>query len=219
MTSVLILGVHRSGTSCLAGSLQQHGLFLGDVFERNSHNLRGNRENAEIMQLNNTLLWYNDGSWDNPPQSIKWNADHVLCRDKIIAKFCQSGYPFWGFKDPRTLLTLDFWLDGLTDCSVRFAGSFRHPGAVARSLMLRNNMPIDTGLQLWKLYNSKLLQKQKEIGFELIHFDSEGPSYQKSLARILKKIGIANNTKIPNFFFDNDLIHNNVNSLDRKSVV
>ncbi|MEF8760360.1 MAG: hypothetical protein V5B36_11660 [Candidatus Accumulibacter sp. UW25] len=214
MKSVLILGGHRSGTSCLAGSLQQHGLYLGEVFERNSHNLKGNRENAEIMRLNNSLLEYNEGSWDNPPQAMKWSADHASCRDQIVAKFCRSGYPLWGFKDPRTLLTLDFWLDGLSGCSLRFAGSFRHPAAVANSLMLRNSMAIDSGLHLWKIYNSKLLQKQKEIGFEIIHFDAESLSYQRSLARVLEKIGIAADTNIPDVFFDKDLIHNGASHLD-----
>jgi len=44
--TVAILGMHRSGTSCLAGSLQELGLYLGEVYDQNPHNPRGNRENA-----------------------------------------------------------------------------------------------------------------------------------------------------------------------------
>ena len=53
---ILILGMHRSGTSCLAGSLQQQGVYLGEVHEWNPHNLKGNRENPHIMALNEGLL-------------------------------------------------------------------------------------------------------------------------------------------------------------------
>ena len=41
---VCVLGMHRSGTSCLAGSLEQQGLFLGETNTRGPFNLRGNRE-------------------------------------------------------------------------------------------------------------------------------------------------------------------------------
>ncbi len=43
--TVLILSMHRSGTSCLAGSLQQGGMYLGDVYEHSPHNIKGNRGN------------------------------------------------------------------------------------------------------------------------------------------------------------------------------
>ena len=46
---VLVLGMHRSGTSCLAGSLQQAGLELGDVFTSNPFNKKGNREHRDVM--------------------------------------------------------------------------------------------------------------------------------------------------------------------------
>ncbi|MCX7099285.1 MAG: hypothetical protein NTV43_15410 [Methylococcales bacterium] len=210
-TAVLILGMHRSGTSCLTGSLQQHGLFLGEVFESNPHNLKGNRENAGVMQLNISLLEDNGGSWDNPPETIVWNSGHSDARDAIIAGFIADNHRLFGFKDPRTLLALDFWLEGLSasDCTVKFIGSFRHPLSVANSLYNRNNIPIEDGLELWGLYNSKLLAHYKKAAFPLVSFDVHNDEYQKSLLRISTGLGLPVNPGIAEKFFDDALRHCN----------
>ena len=47
---VIILGMHRSGTSCLTGCLKEYGLHLGDVSESNKHNKKGNQENKEVFK-------------------------------------------------------------------------------------------------------------------------------------------------------------------------
>src|SRR5262245_42923170 len=134
---VAILGMHRSGTSCLAGSLQQRGLNLGTVFTANPHNLKGNRENAEIMALNDEVLGFSDGAWDRPPSTLKWTRAHGERRDAIVDRVTGDGIAS-GFKDPRTLLTLPFWQE--SGAGFRFAGTFRHPALVARSLDARNHM-------------------------------------------------------------------------------
>lgn len=40
---VIVLGMHRSGTSCLTGLLQQAGVALGNVVKEAAHNKKGNR--------------------------------------------------------------------------------------------------------------------------------------------------------------------------------
>ena len=64
---ICILGMHRSGTSCLTGSLQEAGLSLGDCHTWNPHNLRGNRENQAFVDLHDDILKANHGAWDAPP--------------------------------------------------------------------------------------------------------------------------------------------------------
>ena len=64
--SICVLGMHRSGTSCLTGILQNFGVELGEVFTENPHNKRGNRENSRIVFLNEALLTYNDAAWNKP---------------------------------------------------------------------------------------------------------------------------------------------------------
>ena len=71
-TIVCILGMHRSGTSCLAGSLEEAGLYLGDVITNTPHNLKGTRENRRIFTLHDGILGRCGGTWQHPPERIDW---------------------------------------------------------------------------------------------------------------------------------------------------
>ena len=203
--AVLILGMHRSGTSCLAGSLQQKGLHLGQVFEWNPFNLKGNRENADIMGLNDSILVYNNGKWDDPPSNIQWNTEHIVARDRIIKTFLATDVPVFGFKDPRCLFTLPFWLDGLID--VEMVGSFRHPLNVASSLENRSGMLLSDSLSLWEKYNNELLSLTLSHNIPLVNFDVEQSEYMsriESLANYLQLPNNKDNDEIP--FYDKKLI-------------
>ena len=45
---VIVLGMHRSGTSLLTGSLEAAGLHLGEVNNAARYNPKGNKENESI---------------------------------------------------------------------------------------------------------------------------------------------------------------------------
>ena len=204
---VLILGMHRSGTSCLAGSLQQHGVHLGRVFEENPFNKKGNRENAEIMKLNNDLLAANGGSWENPPSALHWNEEFASSRNAIITMFVESESPFWGFKDPRSLLTWEFWMEGLQDISINLVGSYRNPLLVAESLYARNKMPIEKALSLWEIYNKKLIEIYETIRFPILSFDVDLEEYKRAIDWVLQSLKITPNGNITAPFFDESLRH------------
>ncbi|MCD6201107.1 MAG: hypothetical protein J7K46_04775, partial [Bacteroidales bacterium] len=87
---ILILGMHRSGTSCLTGTLGQNGIFLGNVLKENMYNKKCNIENKEVMKLNNLLLKYNNGSWLNPPNHISWTYEHTKKKMQIIEYYIKS---------------------------------------------------------------------------------------------------------------------------------
>src|SRR6266446_4453200 len=146
---IAVLGMHRSGTSCLVGLLEQAGVFLGEVSRKNPSNLKGNGENPRIMALHEELLRINGGSWDAPPETVVWPRELKTRRDGIIGDY--RGAPLWGFKDPRTLLALDGWLEALP--GLQFVGIFRHPLSVAESLERRNGFSLEKGLRLWSAYN------------------------------------------------------------------
>src|SRR5687767_1907436 len=122
--------MHRSGTSCLAGSLEEAGLYLGDVITSAPANAKGNRENKRIMNLHDAVLHHSGGSWDKLPQRLSWSEQHREERDQIVRGYAAA--PRWGFKDPRTLVLLDFWREVLGE--LEFVGTFRHPWLVAESL-------------------------------------------------------------------------------------
>jgi hypothetical protein len=197
--AILVLGMHRSGTSCLAGSLQQRGLHLGEVYEWRPYNLKGNRENQRIMDLNNAVLAHAGGSWDHPPQHLSWSPAHAAERDAIVRELHAGCAGAWGFKDPRTLLTLAFWREGIADA--RLVGTFRHPAQVARSLHARDpNMSLAQGLELWRLYNERLLACHEQAAFPLVSFDADEDGYRRAVDRIARELGLAAASPAEDFF-------------------
>ena len=187
-TVVMIVGMHRSGTSCLTGSLQQCGLYLGEVYTEGPFNRKGVRENARIMCLNDALLAKNSADWRTPPVEVVWDQDHIRERDDIIREFDANSEKMWGFKDPRVLFTFPFWKEGLQN--IKMVGTFRHPVSVAQSLNFRNQMAMEDGLELWYAYNCKLLALLQEYGFPLISFDVPSDQYLASVEFVTHYLGL-----------------------------
>jgi hypothetical protein len=198
---ILVVGMHRSGTSCLAGSLQESGLELGDVVTQARHNPKGNRENLRIMKLHDAVLAANGGAWDEPPARVCWTDAQRRDRDAIMDDYV--GVARWGFKDPRTLLTLDGWLEVLE--RVRFVGSLRHPRAVATSLQRRNGGPLGRWLDLWAVYNERLLALHEQQAFPIVDFGVDDATYREALRLVIDQLGLAPSAS--QAFFDPELRH------------
>jgi hypothetical protein len=201
MKSVIcILGMHRSGTSCLTGSLEESGLNLGKVNDSAPHNARGNKENRLSWQINDLVLSQSGGAWDSPPNLLQWDNEARFLRDKFILSYQE--YQTWGFKDPRTVLTLPFWFEALPD--LKLCASFRHPITVAESLLKRNNFPYERSLFLWKTYNNLILEHIQTDHFPLVCFDQDPESYKASISQLSIYLGINLNLSLskknPSFF-------------------
>ena len=144
--------MHRSGTSALVGSLQQHGLFLGAHNTENKYNLRGNRENRPVLRLNEHILRAQRRHLGcAAPRGASGRTRTSTARGRSSAEY--AGRPLWGFKDPRTLLTMEGWQRLVPD--LEFVGIFRHPARVARSLASRPEPPVAGRSQLWQAYNEQ----------------------------------------------------------------
>ena len=187
MTVVAILGMHRSGTSCLAGSLESWGLPLGKVKTSSKHNKSGNRENPDIFRLHDAVLANNGGSWRNPLTVTKWRTEHLDALRAIIKKYPSR---LWGFKDPRTMFLLEGWYCVIPRSRFQFVATFRHPMAVARSLNARNRMSIDRGLELWSCYNQRLLSLMEEHKIYLVDFDIPDSAYSRRIATICRALNL-----------------------------
>jgi hypothetical protein len=195
---ICVLGMHRSGTSCLAGSLEQQGLFLGEVNTSAPWNRRGNRERFDIMNLQGDILEASGGSWYEPPPVVEWSIEHYERARAILAQ--HAGAPVWGFKDPRTLLTLEGWERLVPDLDV--VGIFRHPLRVARSLRSRNEMPLEAGLALWNAYNGRLVEIYRRRPFPIVSFDEEPATLENKLREAGEALGLGPAPSEEPFFTD-----------------
>lgn len=185
-----VLGMHRSGTSCLTGSLQAGGLFLGKHHTWNEYNRKGNRENQDVVTLHEGIFKANGASWKDPKRRtsfidniverpLHWEARHVARAKEILAEYAHE--PLWGFKDPRALFLLQGWQQMIPD--IEFVGIFRHPLAVAQSLNSRPALPIsiEEGFAMWLTYNRALLRQLQQKPFPLFCFDWSEEAFHQQL--------------------------------------
>jgi hypothetical protein len=199
-----ILGMHRSGTSCLSGCLEEYGLALGEVSNAAPNNLKGNKENLAFRHINDAVLAMSGGAWDRPPEQLNWDSDLRRRRDVYLAE--HASLDLWGVKDPRTLLTLPFWEEA--DVNLRCVGTFRHPAAVASSLAARRNLqPATPSLELWKAYNLKLLDYVQRYGIPIVSFDLSTVEYRETVKQIAHRLGLENSEHVELEFFEEDYRH------------
>ena len=162
-SGVVVLGMHRSGTSAFAGILAKAGLFAGadaDLLPAASDNPAGFFERFDVKDLNNELMAELGGAWDNPPsrQAVLEQAPVWRARvEKVLEDMAEDagGRPLV-LKDPRMGLLLPAWLPALGD---RFALVLvhRNPLEVAMSLHKRDGQPVHVALALWQLYCAEML--------------------------------------------------------------
>jgi hypothetical protein len=169
---VVVLGMHRSGTSAIAGMLADHGVELGPVSERNRFNPRGNREIRELNRLHDRVLERSGGSWWDPPPRIRIRPSDLRRRNEILRSIPGE---IIGVKDPRMLPALDLW----RDLDLRPIGVIRNPVAVRESLegrahgrQRRHPQLSAAGWEaLWLTYNRALLAEHRRQPFPVIDFD------------------------------------------------
>ena len=200
---VAVLGMHRSGTSCLTGTLQEAGLSLGECHTWNKHNEKGNRENQKFVDLHDAILEANGGAWDSPPARVIWSAEHIAVAKALLAE--HAGESSFGFKDPRALLVLDGWKKLFP--AIEFVGIYRHPNAVAKSLEKRSSKSREESLKLWYAYNRVLYQEYKNIPFPILSFDDDETVLDEKIFRAAREMGLVHQSGDEKFYTA-DLRHN-----------
>jgi hypothetical protein len=171
-TTVAVLGMHRSGTSAVAGMLADHGVEFGPVSQRNRFNPRGNREIQELNRLHDRVLERSGGSWWRPPAQVSTRRGDFRRRNAILATIPGT---IVAVKDPRIVLLLDLW----RDLDPRPIGVVRNPVAVRDSLERRAHERPRRHPQLssaewegvWLAYNRVLLSERRRREFPVIDFD------------------------------------------------
>lgn len=152
---ICTLGMHRSGTSLVSRILNLLGVYLGtheSVSGTGEDNPKGYWEHHPLTLLNDEILARFGGRWDEPPAfPPSWPRDPRLgdLREKARQLLTEdfAAEPLWGWKDPRTCLTIPFWQDLIG--SLRYVMCVRNPGAVVASLSRRNGMSSEKAERLW----------------------------------------------------------------------
>ena len=140
---ILVFGMHRGGTSALAGVLHLSGFDLGPALMEPAEgvNDRGFFEHLDAFRIHERLLASLGRSRFDPREMpAGWRehpAFHIAVdevRDLVRRDFGEARY--WAVKDPRMCRVAPVWLEALAslDMAPRVILIVRHPTEVARSM-------------------------------------------------------------------------------------
>ena len=155
---VLVLGMHRSGTSAVTRVLSLLGAGLPrNLMGASGSNLAGHWEPKTIVEINDRLLHEGRSAWNDwrpfNPEAALSPAPLARYRREIETTIEgeYSGENLFVLKDPRISRLAPLYLDALATIGVgvKVVLVSRHPMEVAESLARRDGMPISDALLLW----------------------------------------------------------------------
>ena len=155
--AVVILGMHRSGTSALCGALDLMGVDFGkNLMPANDANVKGYWEHEEIVRFHDDLLASLGSRWDDdkplPSDWVKRKRTRDV-RSLLIGilerDFAHSS--LFGIKDPRMCRLMPLWFPIFQAMRVEphFVVVVRHPWEVAESLAKRDRIEHPKSYLLW----------------------------------------------------------------------
>lgn len=195
---ILVLGMHRSGTSAATRCLNLVGMDLGShLLVPDRGNAKGYWEHADAVRINDTLLqslglqWWSSGSL--PHGWRQSDAARIAAAD--IEEFVRrdfSGVPLWGVKDPRMCLVAPLWIDVLTAMGMDVYAVFvsRRAQEVARSLSKAHELTVEAGVLNWIRYTVESERATRAIPRALASYDQVLADPIGTLERVGRELGL-----------------------------
>lgn len=155
--ALIVLGMHRCGTSAISGVFHLLGFHLGSqLISGLEENPKGFFENELINQFNNKLLSSLKSNWHSTYLlQNKWYDDASLDifrieLNQIINEQFGMEDPIL-IKDPRLSILWPFYADILKNLEIHpcFIVCFRNPSEVAASLRKRNLFTDEKSILIW----------------------------------------------------------------------
>ena len=178
-TAVLVAGMHRSGTSALAGVLSKLGIPLGDrLLEPAGDNPKGYWEHQDVVMVHERLLAGLGSRWDDvralpdnwlesePARHAAAAIDEIITRDFLDKSV-------WAVKDPRLCRTLPLWFEVLSKHETRPVVLFmvRKPSEVSASIETRNCWRPLVGKLLWLRYMTEAVAASRDVSRGVVLYE------------------------------------------------
>jgi hypothetical protein len=161
---IVVLGMHRSGTSLCANILAALGVDMAEAPGPSPANARGHWERSRLCDMHDEVFAMHGGAWTGAGHNLalpdNWRTAPGLAgiETRIVAYMSQilASAELAGFKDPRTARLLPMWDDFFDRLNVkpRFIFCVRNPSQVARSLEARDRSARAEGEYRWLMYNA-----------------------------------------------------------------
>jgi len=152
-TALVVLGMHRSGTSAVAGALVARGANAGRaLLPSTSDNANGYFEDARLVAASDALLAAAGSAWDVPgPLARPMAAASATAAMAEVFAALRGSPAIAVVKDPRACRLVPEWSQALADAGLRpgFLIVVRDPREVTASLQARDGMSAFRASQLW----------------------------------------------------------------------
>lgn len=196
---IVVLGMHRSGTSTITRALGVLGVELGeDLFPARSDNPKGFWEDRSVLEINEHLLRLQDSAadklaiaWDRFEDNHEFSALKVKATQLISQKLNECNQ-IWGFKEPRTCRLLSFWFEvfEIVGCEVGFVIALRNPASVVASLSKRDNIPAEKSYLLWLQHTLPTILQTRGFKRVVIDYDKLLAAPYEQLVRISSSLDL-----------------------------
>ncbi|HEY2737921.1 MAG TPA: sulfotransferase, partial [Thermoanaerobaculia bacterium] len=172
---VVVLGMHRSGTSAVTRVLNLMGCWAGPegaFAPADEANPTGYWEHRDVWTLDEAVLqalgatWCQTNGFDLARLDAESRARFAERVRDFAAAMDRSGP--WVIKDPRLCLLFPLWRPALERPVCILV--HRDPLPVARSLESRDGLPILHGIALWELYNREALAATRGLPRILVSY-------------------------------------------------
>lgn len=194
---LVIVGMHRSGTSAATGALQCLGVDLGDKLYSGHKNVnaKGYFEHSDIADTNDDVLCRLGSAWDD----ILLRDDDWAMREDLrpfaqkIRKYIQRDFSksaLWAVKDPRVCRLLPWWMNLFAEEGItpHFLFVVRSPDDVYRSLERRDGFSRDKSFLLWLLHYLEAERGSRGYPRAFTQFDRFLEDPQGELSRIEQQL-------------------------------
>lgn len=224
---IVVLGMHRSGTSVLARSLEAFRINLGSSapVKKGPDNPRGYWEDSDFVALNEEIFSYLKAEWFHLARlsaADLWkleSAGFFERASELLQKRVEKN-PIYGLKDPRIPRLMPFWRRVFLQSGydVRYLCAVRHPLSVAESLKKRQNIAPQHSYFMWLLHTIEGLVGSADFPRLVVHYDRMIQDPHRELGRIARALDLEVDPEAASEFVEEflseDLRHSSFGSAD-----
>ncbi|MDD2923809.1 glycoside hydrolase family 99-like domain-containing protein [Rhodoferax sp.] len=196
---IVVLGMHRSGTSAITRGLQVLGVDLGQTMygPLAGVNEKGFWEDIYFNDLDVEILndlgldWHSLANIDEKDVDVLRNKGFFLRAVELLRQKVDDS-PLFGFKDPRVTKLLPFWRAVFKHCEfdVGYVLALRHPISVVKSLKKRDNFDAEKSYLLWLGHVIRMMSDSADGKRVLVDYDSLMLLPDHQLGRIAEQLNL-----------------------------